>query len=96
MVAAGVAEIGELLDCTGYLNCTVGPYIARQYARRIYANMALLSPARQQPSERSFGFEYEYEGKRYAFHIVAASQEEAEGRLAALIHAQFIGELHQA
>jgi hypothetical protein len=47
-------------------------------------------------SERSFGFEYEYEGTQYAFHIVAESREEAEGRLAALSHAQFIGELHRA
>jgi hypothetical protein len=49
MIAAGVAEIGELLDCTGHLNCTVGMYTARRYARRIYANMALLSPARKIP-----------------------------------------------
>jgi hypothetical protein len=45
---------------------------------------------------RSFGFEYEYDGKQYAFHIVAESREEAEGRAAALVRAQFVGELHQA
>ena len=44
-------------------------------------------------NEPTFGFEYEYAGKQYAAHMVAASREEAEARIAALSHAQFVGEL---
>lgn len=46
-------------------------------------------------NEASFGFEYEYQGKRYAAHIVAASRSEAEGRIAALAAGRCIGELHE-
>jgi hypothetical protein len=66
-----------------------------QETRGIPRPMPDVNGIKGQNSERSFGFEYEYEGKQFAFHIVAKSREEAKGRLAALIHAQFVGELHR-
>jgi hypothetical protein len=49
----------------------------------------------KQPHEKTFGFEYEHDGKRYATHVVALSREEATGRLASLAGAQCVGELYQ-
>lgn len=44
-------------------------------------------------SLQSYGFEYEYEGHRFAFDVPAESEEEARGRAAAMSGAVFVGRL---
>ena len=44
--------------------------------------------------EKSFGFEYEYDGKHYAAHLVAANQDEAVARIRSLANGHCIGQLH--
>jgi len=46
-------------------------------------------------SLQPFGFEYEYQGKRFAFDVLAASKEEAESRVASMGKADSVGALHQ-
>lgn len=43
---------------------------------------------------KNFGFSYEYEGRHFAFHIVASSQQEAQARLSCMSGATLEGELH--
>lgn len=42
---------------------------------------------------KSFGFNYECDGKRYAFDILDVSEENAKRRAAAMANAEFVGEL---
>lgn len=44
---------------------------------------------------KNYGFDYEYEGKSFVFHIVADSQEEARSRAICMGQATFAGELKQ-
>lgn len=45
---------------------------------------------------KSYGFNYEYNGKYFAFHVVAESEEDARSRAAAMGGAKFFGELKEA
>ena len=47
----------------------------------------------ENPPNRSFGFEYEHGGKRYAGHVLAAGPEQAKSQIAALAGAEYVGEL---
>ena len=42
---------------------------------------------------KNYGFDYEYEGKSFVFHIVAKSEEEARARAKCMGRAAFVGEL---
>jgi hypothetical protein len=42
---------------------------------------------------KSFGFEYTWNGKEFATHVLAESIEEARARLASVARAKFVGEV---
>ncbi|MBT9614216.1 MAG: hypothetical protein IV108_13215 [Burkholderiales bacterium] len=44
---------------------------------------------------KTYGFNYEYKEKEYAFDVVASSYDEATARVAAMSGATFFGELKQ-
>jgi hypothetical protein len=44
-------------------------------------------------SDKTFGFEYEYQGRHFAFHVIAVSQEEAEARVASMVTSKCVGQL---
>ena len=44
---------------------------------------------------KNYGFDYEYEGNSFVFHIVAKSEEEARARAKCMGQAAFVGELKQ-
>lgn len=44
---------------------------------------------------KNYGFNYEYNGKEFAFHIVASTKEEALDRASAMRDARCVGELHE-
>lgn len=49
----------------------------------------------EHPREMTFGFEYEHEGRRFAFDLVASSLEEAMRRVASVAQASYVGKLHR-
>jgi hypothetical protein len=44
-------------------------------------------------SYKTFGFEYKYQGRHFAFHVIADSQEEAEARVASMVTSKCAGQL---
>lgn len=46
------------------------------------------------PCLKPYGFTYEHNGKEFAFHVLAASREEAEARVHDMQHATSLGRLH--
>ena len=44
--------------------------------------------------EKNFGFEYEHNGRVYAAHLVASTQEEAISRIRSLADGRCIGQLY--
>jgi hypothetical protein len=42
---------------------------------------------------RPYGFTYDYDGRKYAFDILATSLGEAQGRAASMASAAYVGEL---
>lgn len=42
---------------------------------------------------KNYGFDYEYEGKSFVFHIVAKTEEEARARVKLMGQAAYVGEL---
>lgn len=44
---------------------------------------------------KTYGFNYEYKGKQYAFDVLASSYDEATEQVAAMSRASFFGELKQ-
>lgn len=47
------------------------------------------------PPSKNYGFDYEYEGNSFVFHIVAESEEEARARAKCMGQAAFVGDLKQ-
>lgn len=47
-------------------------------------------------SSKVYGFNYEHDGKRYAFDVVADSEESAKRRVISMATASFAGELRYA
>ncbi|MES2236825.1 MAG: hypothetical protein V4500_03610 [Pseudomonadota bacterium] len=45
---------------------------------------------------KNYGFNYEYNGKHFAFDVVAESEDEAQARALAMRNAEFFGELKEA
>lgn len=45
---------------------------------------------------KTYGFNYEYEEKEYAFHVLATSAEEAKNRVSAMCKAVLFGELTES
>jgi hypothetical protein len=43
--------------------------------------------------EKSFGFQYEHDGKSCMFDVIAATRQEAEARLSSMARAECVGEI---